>query len=495
MLRKIRIILSLVCFSLMTLLFLDFTGTAQVWFGWMAKIQLLPAVLALNAGVFIGLLALTLIFGRFYCSIICPLGVMQDLFSCLGGKFKKNRFRYKKARPFLRYGVLVLFILLLCLGLHSIAVLIAPYSAYGRMASQLFAPVYLWVNNLLASIAEHYNSYAFYPVEVWMKSLPALIVAVLTFAVVSVWAFFGGRAWCNTICPVGSVLGFVSRFSLLKPRIDEDQCVHCGLCEKNCKANCIHSETSQIDYSRCVGCMDCVEHCHLGGIRYRRAVKTAKKGVSGKMDGKSVDTEKRDFLRMSGLFAGGMLMESAALKVDGGLAVIEDKQPALRSLPLRPAGSLGLQHFERHCTSCMLCVSACPNGVLRPSPDLKRLMQPEMSFERGYCRPECTRCSEVCPTAALRPVTVEEKTSIQTGHAVWIEKNCIVRRDGVHCEACMSHCPTGAIQLVRPEKGFGLAVPAIDTASCIACGACEYYCPSRPFSAIYVEGHRQSKNI
>lgn len=490
MLRKIRILLSLVCFFLITLLFLDFTGIFRAWFGWMAKIQFLPAVLAMNVGVFVGLLALTLIFGRFYCSIICPLGVMQDLFSWMGGKVKRNRFHYKKAHNILRYVILAVFILLMCFGIQAVALLIAPYSAYGRIASQLFAPVYLWVNNLLAAVAAHYESYAFYPVEVWMKSLPTFILAALTFAVVAVWAFFGGRAWCNTLCPVGSVLGFISRFSLLKPVIDSSKCVHCGLCEKNCKASCIHSAGQQIDYSRCVGCMDCLENCRAGAIRYRPAVKIEKKKTTN-----GTDTGKRDFLRMSGIIAGGLALESASLKVDGGLAVIEDKQPAVRALPLRPAGSQGQQHFEKHCTACLLCVSACPNQVLRPASDLPHLMQPEMSFEKGYCRPECTRCSEVCPTGAIRPVSVEEKTSIQTGHAVWIEKNCLVRREGVHCEACASHCPTGAIQLVRPEKGFGLAVPAIDTATCIACGACEYYCPARPFSAIYVEGHRQSKNI
>ena len=490
MLRKIRIILSLVFFFLITLLFLDFTGIFQVWFGWMAKIQLLPAVLAMNVGVFVGLMALTLVFGRFYCSVICPLGVMQDLFSCLGGKFRKNRFRYRKAHQVLRYVVLTVFILLMGFGVHAVALLIAPYSAYGRIATQLFAPVYRWGNNLLAALAAHYDSYAFYPVEVWVKSLPALIVAVLTFAVVAVWAFFGGRAWCSNLCPVGSVLGFISRFSLLKPSIDTSRCAHCGLCEKNCKASCIDSSAQRIDYSRCVGCMDCLENCRAGAIRYRPAVKIERKKAESVMD-----SGKRDFLKMSGLVAGSLALESAALKVDGGLAVIEDKQPAVRSLPLRPAGSQGQRHFESHCTACQLCVAACPGQVLRPSSELSRLMQPEMSFERGYCRPECTRCSEVCPTGAILPVTVEEKTSIQTGHAVWIEKNCLVRRDGVHCEACVSHCPTGAIQLVRPEKGFGLAVPAIDTAACIACGACEYYCPARPFSAVYVEGHRLSKNI
>ena len=157
MLRKIRIILAAVFFTGITLLFLDFTGTLHTWLGWMAKIQFLPAALALNFGVIAALIILTLLFGRVYCSVICPLGVMQDIISWIHGKTKKkNRFRfsYSPARNILRYGVLALFIAGLLLGAHSIAILIAPYSAYGRIAANLFAPIYQWANNLFAWMAE-----------------------------------------------------------------------------------------------------------------------------------------------------------------------------------------------------------------------------------------------------------------------------------------------------------------------------------------------------
>ena len=142
MLRTIRLTTALICFTLITLLFLDFTGTLHMWFGWMAKIQFLPAVLALNLGVVLFLIALTWIFGRVYCSVICPLGIFQDAVSWLAGKRKKNRFRYSPALSWLRYGVMVIFILAMISGLGAWAALIAPYSAYGRIASNLFAP--LW---------------------------------------------------------------------------------------------------------------------------------------------------------------------------------------------------------------------------------------------------------------------------------------------------------------------------------------------------------------
>ena len=145
MLRKIRIILASVFFIGVTLLFLDFTGTIHAWLGWMAKVQFLPALLAMNFGVVAVLLVLTLLFGRVYCSVICPLGVMQDIISWIHGKTKKkNRFRfsYSPAKNILRYVVLAVFILASLLGFHSFVALIAPYSAYGRIASNLLAPVY-----------------------------------------------------------------------------------------------------------------------------------------------------------------------------------------------------------------------------------------------------------------------------------------------------------------------------------------------------------------
>lgn len=175
MLRKIRLTFAIFFFVLITLLFFDFTGTLHAWFGWMAKIQFLPALLALNVGVVIILIALTLLFGRVYCSVICPLGVFQDVVSWLGKKRKRNRYSYSPALNWLRYGVLGVFILALIGGVGSLVALLAPYSSYGRIASNLFAPVYQWGNNLLALLAERADSYMFYSVDVWMKAMGTFV--------------------------------------------------------------------------------------------------------------------------------------------------------------------------------------------------------------------------------------------------------------------------------------------------------------------------------
>ena len=211
MLRKIRIAAAAVFFTMITLLFLDFTGTLHAWFGWMARVQLLPAVLAVNVAVVAVLLVLTLLFGRVYCSVICPLGVFQDVASWAGGRRRKNRFTYSRALPWLRYGMLALFVAAMVAHIKPVAELLAPYSAYGRIASNLFAPLYRWGNNLLAYAAERIDSYAFYTVDVWVKSGVTFAVAAATFAVLSVLAWRNGRTYCNTVCPVGTLLGFVSR--------------------------------------------------------------------------------------------------------------------------------------------------------------------------------------------------------------------------------------------------------------------------------------------
>ena len=497
MLRKIRIILASVFFIGVTLLFLDFTGAAHAWLGWMAKVQFLPAVLALNFGVVAVLLVLTLLFGRVYCSVICPLGVMQDIISWIHGKTKKkNRFRfsYSPAINWLRYGVLALFIIALIAGLHSLVALVAPYSAYGRIASNLLAPVYQLGNNFFAWIAERAGSYAFYSTEVWIRSGATFAVAAATFAIVAVLAWKHGRTWCNTICPVGSVLGLFSRFSVFAPVIDTEKCRNCGLCGKQCKSSCINMKEHEIDYSRCVACMDCIETCKEGAIHY--ACRYGKKGSPSPAQG-NVDKSKRAFLVSSAIATTAVAAKAQEMKVDGGLAEIERATKPERQTRLVPAGSLSLKNFADHCTACQLCVSVCPNQVLRPSTSLMTLMQPEMSYERGYCRPECTKCSDVCPAGAIRPISVEEKSSTQIGHAVVCLDNCVVNTDEVSCGNCARHCPAGAISMVRknPDDPKSLRIPVVNEERCIGCGACENLCPARPFTAIHVEGHEVHKTI
>ena len=487
MLRKIRTILAAVFFVLITLLFLDFTGTLHHWLSWMAKIQFLPAVMALNVVVVVALIALTLVFGRIYCSVICPLGVFQDLLARL--RRKKNKYSYSKEVKWLRYPVLAVFVLAGVAGIGSLFQLLAPYSAYGRIATMIFQPIWKLGNNLLAMVAERMDSYAFYTIDTWMRSLPVLIIAAVTLVILAVLAWRGGRTYCNTICPVGTILSFFARFSWLKIRFDVEKCKNCSLCSKNCKAACIDFKSHTVDYSRCVACGNCIDSCKFDALKYSSSMQTKKNA--------SVDASKRSFLLASALVSTAAMAQKKEKLMDGGLADIEDKVAPQRQTPLTPPGSLSFQNLSTRCTGCQLCVSECPNQVLRPSGDFMHLMQPTMSYEHGYCRPECTRCSEVCPAGAIKKIDQDEKTSIQIGHAVWIKKNCVVLTDEVECGNCARHCPSGAIEMVPldHDNEDSPKVPAINEAACIGCGACEYVCPSRPFSAIYVEGHEVHRKI
>jgi ferredoxin len=486
MLRKLRICLSVIMITLVTLLLLGIGFNVNLWAGWAAKIQFLPALLALNYGVLALLLIATVFFGRIYCSVVCPLGIMQDFFSWLGGKAKKNRFSYVKEHKWLRYIILVIFIICLIIGFAPVTTLIAPYSAYGRIVNSLFKPLYDLLNNWLASIDASHDRYNFSEVQVWMRSVTTFLVAILTLLVLAVLAWKHGRSYCNSICPVGTILSFFSRFSIFRVRFDEDKCKKCGLCEKNCKARAIDYKSGTVDYSRCVVCGDCLDKCKFDALHY-----TAKQPVpKNETSSTAPDQGRRSFLVGAAVAATSTAMAQAQMKVDGGLAVIEDKKAPKRETPITPPGSISARNMQKHCTACQLCVSSCPNNVLRPSTDLSHFMQPTLSFERGYCRPECTRCSQVCPAGAIRPITKEEKTAIHVGHAVWVKDNCVVLTDGVSCGNCARHCPTGAIQMVEYQhNGQTVMVPAVNESKCIGCGACENLCPARPFSAIYVEGN------
>lgn len=456
MLKKFRITLAVIMILLVTALFIGAGYGISQWIGWAAKIQFLPAVLSLSL-IAVAIIVVALLFGRIYCSVICPLGVMQDIYSWLGGKIKKNRFSYVKEHKWLRYTVCAIFVICLIFGFTPVITLLEPYGNFGRIVTSFY-----------------------------MRNVTLSIIAWVMMLILGVLAFLYGRAYCNSICPVGTILSFFSRFSLFRVRFDQDKCKHCGLCEKNCKARAIDAKTGTVDYSRCVVCGDCTAQCKFDALHY-----TAKRPVSKTETASSEpDLGRRSFLVGSAIAAGTAAVAQAQMKVDGGLAVITEKEAPKRQTLITPPGSVSARHMQKHCTGCQLCVSACPNNVLRPSTNLMHFMQPTMSFEIGYCRPECTRCGEVCPTGAIKPITKEEKTAIHAGHAVWVKDNCVVLTDGVSCGNCQRHCPTGAIQMVEYQhNGQTVMIPAINESRCIGCGACENLCPSRPFSAIYVEGN------
>lgn len=525
MLRRLRILLAIVFLLSLTWLFLDFSGTAHVWFGWMAKLQFLPAILAVNVGVVVLLAVLTIACGRIYCSVICPLGVMQDVFSWIASKCQldKNkrrfgRFSYSqpRVRNWIRYAILVLFIVCLVAGVGSVVQILEPYSSFGRIMTSLFKPIYEMGNNVLGRWSEANDNFMFYTVEIHFYSQMAM-VAIVTLAVLIGFAWVSGRGYCNNICPVGTLLGLLSRRSFFGIRIDDSKCKSCGLCARKCKGNAIDPKNHTVDLSRCVDCFDCLETCKHGALTY--GMKTSVSQDTTTSQPNSADHSSHDgptrraFLTAAGTIALGAALKAEEKTTDGGIAAILDKAKVDRSTPLVPPGAISLKNMQQHCTGCQLCVSECPSHILRPSDDLMHFAMPVMSYENGHCRPECHRCSDVCPAGAIikleknygNKVGEEQedvearasiKSSIKIGRAVWVKKNCVVLTDDVNCGNCARHCPSGAIEMVPsdPDNARSRKIPVVNDERCIGCGACEHLCPARPFTAIYVEGievHRE----
>jgi ferredoxin len=456
---------------------------------------------------------------------------MQDALARLR---PKRRYRFAPGRTRLRTAVLALFILAFAAGLPLIFGLLEPYSAFGRIATDIFAPVWATGSNSLALAAERIDSFAVGPTPVWQKGLAALAAATATLAVLGVLAWRGGRIWCNTLCPVGIFLGQINRVAVIRPRLDREKCVHCGMCERVCKAQCIDAEGGTLDASRCVSCFNCLKTCRRGALTWHPSLdarsvlakaaptgsssgsgSTAKEPIKTKDPGETradqpappsavasraipehpSNTSRRAFFSTMGLALG-----TAALPLNALAAARETVIPALtrktspkRAVPVLPPGSVGLASFTRKCTGCQLCVTTCPHQVLQSSDNGGRALQPAMGFERGYCRVNCITCSSLCPAGAIRPITVEQKSAIQVGRAIVHPEICIVTTDDVSCTACAKACPPGAISLAGTDGTHKR--PVVDTERCIGCGACEYVCPARPVSAVMVEGNIEHRMV
>lgn len=497
MLRIVRIVLTALCFAAICLLFVDVSGLFAPSLAIMARVQLVPAVLAGSLGVVAGIALLTLVFGRVYCSALCPLGVVQDIIGARAGKY---RFRYSSPRTLLQLSILGIFAFSLLAGVSLVFSLLEPYSAFGRMAADLLAPLWATGSNALAWASERAGNYDVAPTLVWQKGLAALVAAAATLAVVGILAWRNGRLWCNAVCPVGTVLGFLSRFSLFQPRINESACKKCGLCEKACKASCIDADAGSVDASRCVACFNCVEACRHGAVSYASRLSAGHAEGHTKAQATPVPAEtaakgKHNGARRSVLAAliGVAVPGLAFGRSASAIPALTRRQSPERQTAIVPPGAQSAQVLGAHCTGCQLCVSACPNQVLRASDTGSGMLQPTLSFERGYCRVNCVTCSEVCPAGAIRPITPAVKSSMQIGRAVIALESCITVTDKVACTACAKICPPRVINLVGPDDAP--KKPVVDAERCTGCGACEYVCPARPFAAIHVEGVAEQRRI
>lgn len=273
MLKKIRIWLAVIMFGGMLWLFTN-SGTNVYGLSFLAKLQIIPALLSFNLFVLGLWLMATLLGGRLYCSFICPLGIMQEIFSYLGAKFRRQpKFVFRSPRNKVnnaRYICVSIYAIALVGGLSYIVSFLDPYAIFGRLAANLFNPISIWIDNKIAvQLAEtsisSTNQVQYFTID-WLN----FAISGLWGLIVITMSFFSGRLYCNSICPVGATLGFISCHSLYQVEIDRQKCIKCGLCARNCQAECIDISHGDIDNSRCIKCFNCLDICHKVAISFSR---------------------------------------------------------------------------------------------------------------------------------------------------------------------------------------------------------------------------------
>ena len=496
--KAVRVTVALAVLALFALSFINLNNAEPAaWEHAVERIQLTPAALGTLSGlagaglVLVALLVITLIFGRVYCSFICPLGILQDIVirlrrvvDRLRGKERKGAaIRYAEPVPWVRYIVLIVTLLSIVGGVTLLLTWLDPYTISARLAAAVLNPL---TYELLGEGAAQWGRYG---VAVGIIVFFGLVPLAL--------AWWKGRLYCNTICPVGALLGLLSRRPLMRIGMDADACVLCGKCLKACKANCIDLKTHCVDTSRCVNCYNCVSACD-NGLR-PRLTNPFRSPVVPKKAKKKPQTPAPEAAaepnRTRRAFLGAMLcsVPAAALTAcKSGSAEEVSENPATlgdnEAAATTPPGSISVPRFLDRCTGCGLCITACPTHVLQPSltqHGLRGMMKPYLNFTKGFCNFDCNICSTVCPEGAILPLALPEKKQTQIALAEFHRELCIVQRNHTECGACTEHCPTKA--LYTKEGRF----PTCSPESCIGCASCVGVCPAKAISLQSGEGGKQ----
>ncbi len=490
-LKKIRLILAIVFFLLLIVSFSDVKGAIPAtWHRFFSYLQFIPSALSffslssvLSVG-FLIVLILTLLGGRFYCSAICPIGILQDIILRIKRKVDKNkRARYKKPLNFLRYGVLIVTVLSLFVSGILFVNLLDPFANFGRITSHIYQPVFIGVSNLISHILPFTGINL---LDVQPFHLASFLFGIGMFGLLLVLTFFGKRIYCNSICPVGTLLGLVSRISIFKIKINDSLCTQCGKCASACKSDCIDVKNMKVDFSRCVDCYNCLSVCNDDAISYTSSFKRSKRETMVS----TTDTGRRLFLATTATYIFTKVLKAENTPPHRHQNRHRNRVEAhyFNRGPVAPPGALSIENLKDHCIACHLCISTCPTKVLQPSfleYGFKGMNLPKMDYGVSFCNYDCRQCGKICPTGALTILSKEEKQRTQIGKAVLNINRCVVETEGSACGSCSEHCPTQAVYMV--PNALGIPAPHLNEAICIGCGACEYACPvTNPHSAIFV---------
>ena len=434
-----------------------------------------------GAGLMLITIALTLVFGRAWCGWICPLGTTLDLFAPRRWKNKQPPIadRARSIKHFL------LFIILIAAALGSLWLMILdPITILIRTLAESIWPALDQAVMALetAAFREAFLRPAVTAVDSVLR--PALLppqpaftvggalIAGFFIALVGL-NYFAPRFWCRYLCPLGSMLGLIGKFSLIRRTVAPAQCNDCGACARVCPTGTIRADQGSVsDPAECTMCLECVAICPRNGQSFPVRIPSPAWN--------EYDPGRRQFLAAFG----------AAV---AGTALLRTEQALRRDPPdlIRPPGAQSGDLLAR-CVRCGECVRACPTGALHPAvaqAGIEGFWTPVLIPRAGFCQYSCNLCGRVCPTEAIPPLTLDEKQRRVIGRAYLVHDRCIAWGDHRDCIVCEEMCPLPekAITL-EPVTSGGTTVlcPVVDRDRCIGCGTCEFKCPVNGQAAIRV---------
>ncbi|MFH1995370.1 MAG: 4Fe-4S binding protein [Candidatus Omnitrophota bacterium] len=436
----------------------------------------------------LGMIALTLILGRFFCGWVCPLGSSIDLVGCLRKKIPRSGDAVNAKLRAVKFFFLGIIAVISVLGVQ-VAWILDPMSIFARFVSLNLIPfvtlglraVFVFLIRdigLRGPLYDHYRMLKETVLGVQAHYFSNSGVILFFFVIVCASALMMKRFWCRSVCPLGALYAALARFSLLRRKVDA--CVNCMKCRTNCRTGAIKDDISYVP-GECVLCMDCVYDCPERGTRFGfspagRTTDDTKPAKSGPF------LSRRNFL----------LLASSSLLVSGFTRPLRGGQQR-RRLVIRPPASLNEEDFPDRCVRCGNCMKVCPTNGLQPvmfGAGLDSVWTPQLVPEIGYCEYRCTLCGNVCPTGAIRKITRDEKMYTKLGYAIIDRSICLPWSVGRQCIVCQEHCPVAnkAIKIDKGTvKGNDVYLPRVETWLCVGCGICQNKCPVRPVRAIRVK--------
>lgn len=428
-------------------------------------------------------IVLTFFLGRVFCGYLCPMGATVDFADWLRKKKKSpgNSFEEGGRYRSLKY--------LLLIGLGGSALLgiswiflFAPLPLATRFYAYIVHPVALIISNFFLDV--------FRPVfphlgldQFALVRLPEpqyntnLFMALFFFAVLAL-GMIRPRFWCRNLCPAGAILALCSSRPLFR-RVVSDRCTRCGTCVRACPMGAISRDGEGTAHSECITCLRCVEVCPEKAVSFKAAAKVPR--LTG-----AVDLGRRRVLSAG---AAGAAFAAVTMTDLYHLHGKENPRPLRSPRLIRPPGSLPEPEFQDRCVRCGECVKACLTNTLQPvwfEAGLAGLWTPKVTARLAGCEQGCAACGQVCPTGAVRPLSLEEKLFAKIGTARIEKSRCIAWEQDKKCLICDEICPYNAIssQLLPDHP---VTVPVIDENKCNGCGYCENKCPVVGESAILVE--------